>query len=264
MADGAEEMGLAGAAVADGDQVGAGLDPVAGGERLDAGAGNAGEGLEVEDRERLAARQVQLDQVAANAAGLALGDLDIGESGEEAGGGPSLLVGALGQRRPMAVEARQAQRRQHGGQRVGINGARGRGRGGHAPTSSRASKRASSVSATGRSAGSDRRRGSSRIVSVARDRQATGSQLLSDQRRQLGFAGLVVCEPEQVDHAAAGTPSEQRLRERGPGGGVFVARDEAVAVDGSGQRLRLAAERVDDMAIRWLFGGPWQAVNRTG
>ena len=33
------------------------------------------------------------------------------------------------------------------------------------------------------------------------------------------------------------------------GGGVFAAREEAVAVDRSGQRLRLAAERVDDVAI---------------
>lgn len=43
--DCAEDVGLSGAAVADGDQVGAGLDPVAGGERLDAGAGTLGKVL---------------------------------------------------------------------------------------------------------------------------------------------------------------------------------------------------------------------------
>ena len=56
-------------------------------------------------------------------------------------------------------------------------------------------------------------------------------------------------EPEQVDHAAACIPSGQRRGERGPGGGVFGAREETVTVDRSGQRLRLAAERVDDVAI---------------
>ena len=56
-------------------------------------------------------------------------------------------------------------------------------------------------------------------------------------------------EPEQVDAAAAGISSRRRLGERGPGGGVFAAGEEAVAVDRSGQRLRLAAERVDDVAI---------------
>ena len=57
VADGAEEVRLACARVADGDEVGAGLDPVAGGERLDAGARDAREGLEVEGGQGLAAGQ---------------------------------------------------------------------------------------------------------------------------------------------------------------------------------------------------------------
>ena len=57
VADGAEEVRLACARVADGDEVGAGLDPVAGGERLDAGAGYTGQGLEVEGSQGLAAGQ---------------------------------------------------------------------------------------------------------------------------------------------------------------------------------------------------------------
>ena len=56
-------------------------------------------------------------------------------------------------------------------------------------------------------------------------------------------------EPEQVDHAAAGVPPGQRSGERGPGGGVLGAGEEPVAVDRSGQRLRLAPQGVDHMAI---------------
>ena len=46
MADSAEEMGLAGAGIADSDEVGAGLDPVTGGECLDPGPRQAGQGLD--------------------------------------------------------------------------------------------------------------------------------------------------------------------------------------------------------------------------
>jgi hypothetical protein len=48
--------------------------------------------------------------MAPDAACLALGEFDLGEGGEEAGGGPALLVGALGEAGAVAMEAGQAQR----------------------------------------------------------------------------------------------------------------------------------------------------------
>ena len=49
--------------------------------------------------EGLAGRQARLGEVALDAAAGALGDLVLGQGGEEAGGGPALLVGALGEAR---------------------------------------------------------------------------------------------------------------------------------------------------------------------
>jgi hypothetical protein len=132
-------------------------------------ARHVGQSLEVEGSQRLAAGQARLEQMPADAAGLALGDLDLGERGEEAGGGPAVGVSPFGEDGPVPVEARQAQRRQHGGQRMDVDGARGRGRGGgvggHARISSRASKLVSAVSTTGTSAGSGRCRGERRSFS---------------------------------------------------------------------------------------------------
>lgn len=131
VADGAEDMGFAGAGVADGDEIGAGLDPVPGGQGLDVGTGHPGQGLEVEGGEGLAARELGLVQVAQDAPGVAFGQLELGQSGEEARCRPTLGVGAVGQRLPMAMETGQAQRGEHDGQRMDIDGARGCG-GGHA------------------------------------------------------------------------------------------------------------------------------------
>ncbi len=153
----------------------------AGGEGLDAGAGDAGQRLEVEGGQGLAAGQLGLDQVAADAPGFALGEFDLGEDGEEARRGPALLVGAFGEPGPVAVDAGQAQRGQHGGQRVDVHGA-GVG-GGHGRTSSRASKLASVVSATGVSAGNDRRRGSRRVLrALASGRRSAAGRVCPARR----------------------------------------------------------------------------------
>ena len=56
-------------------------------------------------------------------------------------------------------------------------------------------------------------------------------------------------EPEQLDHAPAGFPLGQSLRERGPGVGIFGAGKEPVAVDRAGQCLGLAPQGVDHVTI---------------
>ncbi len=158
MTDAAEDMGFSCAGVADGDEVRAGLDPVSGSEGLDPCPGHARQSLEVEGGEGLATREPGLMEVALNAAGIPLGELEFGEGRQEASRVPAFGIGPLGERRPMPLEARQAQRREHGGQRMDVDGAR-IGGSGHAWPSRRASKLARSVSSTGVSFGSVRWRG---------------------------------------------------------------------------------------------------------
>ena len=101
---------LAGAGRAEHEEVGALLEPaVAGGERHDLGLGDHRHGVEVEAVEGLAGRQPRLGQMALDAAAGAFGELVLGQGGEEAGGGPALLVGALGEARPDVRDAGQAQ-----------------------------------------------------------------------------------------------------------------------------------------------------------
>ena len=95
VSDGAEDVRLAGAAVADGDQVGAAVDPVSGGEGFDTASGHGRQSLEVEGCEGLAAGQARLDEVALDAAGFAFGELAFRQLGKEPGGGPTFRVGAL-------------------------------------------------------------------------------------------------------------------------------------------------------------------------
>jgi len=58
-----------------------------------------------------------------------------------------------------------------------------------------------------------------------------------------------VGQPEQIDHAAAGVLFGQRSFEGIPGMDVFRAGEKPIPVDGSGQRLRLAAQGMDDVPI---------------
>ena len=68
-----------------------------------------GDGVEVEAVEGLAGRQARLREVTLDPASLALGELVLGDGHEEPGGGPALLVGALGEAGPDVLDARQAQ-----------------------------------------------------------------------------------------------------------------------------------------------------------
>lgn len=63
------------------------------------------------------------------------------------------------------------------------------------------------------------------------------------------LTGLIMGEPEQPDHEAAGRSGGQLGLERLPAAAVFRAREELVAPYEVGQRTRLLAEAVDDVAI---------------
>ena len=121
--DGGGEVALAAAGGPEQQQVGAALEPaVAGDERHDLGLGDRRHGLELEGVERLAGRQAGLGQVALDATAYALGDLVLGQGGEEAGGGPALLVGALGEARPDGLDCRQAEIAEQEAETRGVDG----------------------------------------------------------------------------------------------------------------------------------------------
>ena len=89
MADGAQDVGLAGAGIADGDQVAAALQPVAGRQGLDPGARQGRQRLEVEGCQCFADGQLRLVQMSPDAAHVALGQLVFRKDGEETGGRPA-------------------------------------------------------------------------------------------------------------------------------------------------------------------------------
>ena len=137
-ADGGGEVAFPGAGGAEDEQVVALLEPaVAGDERHDLGPGEPGDGIEVEGVEGLAGRQARLGEVAGDAPPGAFGELVLGEGGEggeEAGGGPALLVGALGEARPEVSDRRQAQVAEQQAEAGGVDrigGVHGRGVVGH-------------------------------------------------------------------------------------------------------------------------------------
>jgi hypothetical protein len=116
------------------EDVGPGLEPhVAGGEGHHLRLGEDRHAVEVEGGERLARRQPGLGHVPLDAAALAVGGLVLGQGGEEAGGGPALLVGLLGELRPDGLDAGEAQL---GEQELDAGGIDGIGFAGHAAISS--------------------------------------------------------------------------------------------------------------------------------
>lgn len=67
--------------------------------------------------------------------------------------------------------------------------------------------------------------------------------------RELDLAGLLMRQRQEKDHALAGVLARQRLAEGDPGAAILVAGEKTVAVDGAGERHRLALEGVDDVAV---------------
>ena len=92
------------------NQIGAFVDPaVAGADRHDMGLGDHRHRVEVEAVEGFSGQQLRLDEMARETATVAFGDLVFGERGEEAGGGPTLLVRPLGESGPALLDRGQTQ-----------------------------------------------------------------------------------------------------------------------------------------------------------
>src|SRR5215210_3011518 len=91
-------------------------------DRHDLSLGDHRDGVEVEAVERLAGRQARLGEVALDPAPVAFGELVLGNGGQEAGGGPALLVGLLGELGPDRLDGRQTQFVQHHAEAGGIDG----------------------------------------------------------------------------------------------------------------------------------------------
>ena len=122
------------------DVVALGQPAVALGQGHDMGLAERWHGREVEAFERLAHGQACLPEMALDAAAITLGQLQLGQSGQEPGGRPPFTIGPVRERRPQVRKGRQTQRGQHQRQLGGIGGNLGRGT--HA-ASSRAAKSAS-------------------------------------------------------------------------------------------------------------------------
>ena len=121
--DGGGEMGFPAAGRAEHDEVGALVEPgVAGTHRHDLGPGHHRHGIEIEAVEGLAGRQPGLGEVTLDPASVALGDLVLGDSGQEPGGRPSLLVGALGKGTPELSDGGQPELIEDQAQPGGIDG----------------------------------------------------------------------------------------------------------------------------------------------
>jgi hypothetical protein len=95
---------------------------VAGGQRVDLRLADHGHGGEVEGVERLGHRQPRLDQVAFDAPAVAIGHLQLGQGGQEAGRRPGLAIGLLGQLGPQPADGGQAQLAQQQLQPGGVDG----------------------------------------------------------------------------------------------------------------------------------------------
>ncbi len=158
---------------------------------------------------------------------------------------------------PAPGEAGQAQRCEHARQRVDVDLP-----GGHARASSSASKLASAVSATGTSAGRPRLRGSSRARRARASGARPSARSSAIRWASCGLAALVVGEREEAHHAPTGVLLGQRLGQARPGLGVLGAREQAVAEDRAGERLRLAPKGMDHVAVVDHVDAPSAACGR--
>ena len=106
----AARMALSAAGRAEQEQIGALAQPaVAGGERAHLRLGDHRHGFEVEGIEGFSGRQPGLGEMTLDAASAAFGEFVFGDGDEEAGGGPSFLVGLFGELRPHGFDGGQPQ-----------------------------------------------------------------------------------------------------------------------------------------------------------
>ena len=103
-------MALAGAGRAEQQEIGALFEPaIACGERHHLRLADHRHGLEVEAGEGFADGQSCFGEVTLDAAATAIGDLVLGERGQEASSRPAFLVGLLGELGPHQLDGGQAQ-----------------------------------------------------------------------------------------------------------------------------------------------------------
>jgi hypothetical protein len=93
---------------------------VAGGDGIDMGLGQHGDGGEVEGLQRFAGQQACLCEMALDPAAIAFGQFMLYQSGKQAGGRPALLVGLFSKAWPEGLDGRQAQFVQSKGKTGGI------------------------------------------------------------------------------------------------------------------------------------------------
>ena len=91
-------------------------------------------------------------------------------------------------------------------------------------------------------------RGEPRFEQV-RVRQASATEDRAQLGRQFSFAATLVRQSEQTDHDPTGVARRYGANQCVPSLAELGAREELIAVDQIKQCVRLAAQRVDDVAI---------------
>ena len=135
IAEGRRGVRLAGSGRAEDQQIGAPVEPfVAGGEGQEMRLAEHRYGGEVEAIEGLAGRQTGLGEVTLDATPGTLGELELGQGGQQASGRPSLPIGTLGELRPETGDGGQPQLGHEERQPRRVHGDRGEGGHGRAST----------------------------------------------------------------------------------------------------------------------------------
>ena len=120
--DRGSQMRLADPRRAEQQDVAALSDPaVAGGDGVDMGLGQHGDGREVEGLECLSGQQARLREMSFDAAAVAFGQFMLHQGAEQTGGGPAFLVGLFSKARPERLDGWQAQFVQGQGEARGID-----------------------------------------------------------------------------------------------------------------------------------------------
>ena len=245
----AAEMAFSAAGRAEQQDVGALLEPdIAGGERHDLGLADHRHGLEVEGGEGFAGGQSRFGQVAFDAAAAAVGDLVLGQRGQEASGRPAFLVGLRGELGPHQFDAGRRSSESSSSTRaastvmvvvmprlaVGVRC--------HDVDCRQLVVERRAAPARRRSPGSASVRAGSAFAAAARSGNRPASRSASIRLGEFGFAGALMGERQQADHDRAGPPFLTFGAQRLEGAGIGRTREQLIAIDQIEQRHRLLAQ----------------------
>ena len=202
--------------------------------------------------------------MALDAAAITLGQLQLGQSGQEPGGRPPFTIGPVRERRPQVRKGRQTQRGQHQRQLGGIGGNLGRGT--HAGELPRGEERVVAVGA------GDIDRDHRHVVEVSDEAllqqleigKPVRCEKLVELLGELGFAGSVMSQPEETDHDPAGAPLIEGRTQRVPASPVGGTGKELIAIAQPGQGLGLGAQAMDDVVVVSPHGRDRHAHAREG